>query len=96
MQTAASYPDELRALASSVIWFEPPEKALSATDRFLTYLMEYTTVERMRIARKYFSHADFQHALEHASPGIMSARSWTYWHVVLGKEPPPLVQRQMP
>ncbi len=96
METATSYPAELRELASSVIWFEPAEKALSSPDRFLVYLMEYTTVERLRVARKYFSQADFQHALEHAPPGIMSARSWTYWHVVFGKEPPPLARRQLP
>lgn len=93
---ASAHPGELRELASSVIWFEPPEKALAATDRFLAYLMEYTTVERLRVARKYFSPADFEHALEHAPPGIMSARSWAYWHVVFGKEPPPLTQRQLP
>ena len=90
------FPAELLDLARSVVWFEPPEKALSVTDRFLAYLMEYTTPDRLRIARKYFSPVDFEHALAHAPSGILSPRSWTYWHVAFGKEPPPIKQRQLP
>ena len=51
---AMTYPDELRAVASRVIWFEPPEASLRYPKRFLAYLMTFGTLEDIVTARKYF------------------------------------------
>lgn len=88
---------DLLLLAPRVVWFEPPEQALSDPIRFLAYLMTYGTSEDIVIARRHLDLADFCEALEKAPPGIMDERSWAYWHAVTGRyPPPPLPQRIIP
>ena len=41
---------DLLAVASRVIWFEPPAKALADPIRFLAYLMTYGTLEDIEVA----------------------------------------------
>ncbi|MBF0627672.1 MAG: hypothetical protein HQL91_05555 [Magnetococcales bacterium] len=44
----------------------------------------------MKIIRQHVSDGDFQHAIDHAPPGIVDPRSWAYWNVkILGRFPPP-------
>jgi hypothetical protein len=81
-------PDFL-ALARRIVWFEPPEKALADPVRFLAYLMTYGTLEDIRVARTHFTEADFRDALDRAPPGIIDARSWTYWNLMADRHPPP-------
>ncbi|MDE0405251.1 MAG: hypothetical protein OXI53_08065 [Nitrospira sp.] len=60
--------DELTKVASRVLWFEPPEKALSDPVRFLTYAMTYGTHEDMKIIRQYVSDEELLEALDQAPP----------------------------
>ena len=86
---------DLLKVAPRVIWFESAEAALADSVRFLTYLMAYGTVEEIRVVRRYVSLNDFREALEHASPGIMDERSWSYWNTKFGRYPvPPMPQRK--
>ena len=88
--------DELTKVASRVLWFEPPEKALSDQVRFLTYAMTYGTHEDMKVVRQHVSDEELLEALAQAPPGIFDARSWAYWNVMLGRYPtPPLPERQI-
>ena len=88
--------DELAKVASRVIWFEPPEKALSDPVRFLTYAMTYGTHEDMKIVRHDVSDEELREVLAQAPPGIFDARSWSYWNAILGRYPtPPLPERQI-
>ena len=88
--------DELTKVASRVIWFESPEKALSDPVRFLTYAMTYGTHEDMKVVRQHVSDEELLEALAQAPPGIFDARSWAYWNVMLGRYPtPPLPERQI-
>jgi hypothetical protein len=72
-----------------VIWFEPPEQALSDPVRFMAYAMTYATPEDMRAIRKHVSDDDFREALDRAPPGIIDPRSWAYWNSKMGRYPPP-------
>ena len=81
-------PDTL-AVARRIIWFEPPEKALSDPVRFMAYAMTYALPEDMRFIRKHVSDNDFRDALDHAPPGIIDPRSWAYWNSKMGRYPPP-------
>ena len=78
---------DLLALAPRVIWFEPAERALSDPIRFLAYVMTYGTLQDIIVVRRYLDLDDFREALEHAPPGIIDQRSWTYWHTVIGGIP---------
>jgi hypothetical protein len=81
--------DDLLKVARGVIWFEPPEKALSNPVRFLAYLMTYGTADEVTVVMHYLDLDDFREALEKAPPGIFDKRSWNYWHLVTGRHPPP-------
>ena len=91
-----TFTDELTKVASRVIWFESPAKALSDPVRFLTYAMTYGTHADMNIVRQYVSDEELREVLDQAPPGIFDARSWAYWNVMLGRyPPPPLPERQL-
>jgi hypothetical protein len=81
--------EETAALATQIIWFEPPAKALSEPVRFMAYAMTYAMHEEMRVLRRYVSDDDFREALDHAPAGIIDPRSWAYWNFKMGRYPPP-------
>lgn len=92
-----SCPEDLRAVARRVIWFEEPDKALKYRNRFLTYLMTYGAEADVEVARRYYSDADFLAALDDPAPGIFDAASWEKWNIRYGRAPvPPLPDRVFP
>lgn len=94
MKTLPITPETL-AVARNIIWFEPPEKALSDPIRFMAYAMTYALPEDMRLVRRYVSDDDFREALDRAPPGIIDPRSWAYWNSKMGRYPaPPLPVRR--
>jgi hypothetical protein len=80
---------EFHALAARVIWFEPPEQALSDVPRFMAYAFRYATHDDMQKLRTKLNDDDLRNALADAPPGIIDPRSWSYWHVIVGIFPPP-------
>src|ERR1700722_16591608 len=87
--------EETAALATQIIWFEPPAKALADPVRFMAYAMTYAMHEEMRVLRRYISDDDFREALDRAPPGIIDPRSWAYWNSKMGRYPaPPLPKRR--
>jgi hypothetical protein len=88
---------DLLDVAPRVIWFEPPEQALSNPIRFLAYLMTYGTLDEIAVVQRYLDLDDFREALEHALPGIIDERSWAYWNTKVGRYPaPPMPRRIIP
>lgn len=84
---------DLLSVAPHVIWFEPPEQALSNPIRFLAYVMTYATPEEVAVVRRHVDLDDLREALEHAPPGIIDERSWAYWNAVIGSYPAPPMPR---
>jgi hypothetical protein len=80
---------ELRAIAKNIIWFKEPEAALQNPVHFLTYLLTYGTHEQVKSVRKHLTDSDLLYVLDHAVPGVMDARSWSYWNMMLNRYPPP-------
>src|SRR5450631_3152532 len=78
-----------RVVASNIIWFKPPEKALADPIRFMAYAATYALPKDMRYIRRFVSDDDFREALDHAPAGIIDPRSWAYWNSKLGRYPPP-------
>jgi hypothetical protein len=81
--------EEMSLVATKIVWFESPAKALSDPVRFMAYAMTYAMHEEMRVIRRYVSDDDFREALDRAPPGIIDARSWAYWNSKMGRYPPP-------
>ena len=75
-------PADLARVARRVVWFKTPKVALADPVHFLCHLMMYTTVEDLAVACRYFSHADFQHAYDHAPLGHPRCKV----HDVLGSD----------
>jgi hypothetical protein len=69
---------DLLGVATHIIWFEPPERALADPVRFLVHLMTYGTIAEIAVVRRYIELDDFREALDRAPPGIMDERSWAY------------------
>ena len=80
---------ELRKIAASIIWFEPPETALRDRLRFLAYAMAHATARELAVLRKYVGDKEFAAALAAAPPGVIDKRSWAYWHAMIGRSPVP-------
>ena len=88
---------DLLRVAKRMVWFKPPAETLRDPVLFLNHVMTWGTVHDIRVARSCFDEADFRAALRQAHPGIFDARSWSYWHLMLGMDPaPPLPTRQLP
>ena len=85
----------MEAVARRIVWFEPPTLALADPVRFMAYAIAYADHEDMRLIRRYILDDDFREALDTAPPGIIDARSWSYWNLMLGRYPaPPLPVRR--
>lgn len=83
-------------LARRLVWFEPPEQALAEPVRFLAYAFATARAADMAILRGYLSDDSLRYALGHAPPGIIDARSWAYWHLMLDLgDAPTLPERRL-
>ena len=84
------------ALARRLVWFEPPEQALSDATRFLAYAFAYARAYEMDALREWVDDTQLRTALRDAPPGIIDPRSWAYWHLMLDLAPGPQPQRVLP
>ena len=86
----------LREIAARYVWWQAPEVTLAHTAHFLCQLMNLGTAEDVRTVRRAVGDRAFVDALEHAPPGLLDAKSWNYWHLFFGLEPPPPPARPLP
>ena len=75
---------KLEQLARRLFWWKSPSEALDDPNRFLGQVMALGTWEDVNLAREHWTEDEFREALGHAAPGVFDARSWTYWHHILG------------
>ena len=88
---------ELLNMARRVVWFKAPEEALQDTVLFVNHVMIWGNPEDVATMRRHFDDDQLRRALRDAYPGIFDARSWAYWHCVLGMASvPPLPVRRLP
>lgn len=80
---------EHKTLAKRIIWFEPPEQALADPIRFLAYAFRYADLSDIALIQDSYAEVDLAYALQNAPPGIIDARSWAYWNLILRDLSPP-------
>ncbi|HXO21647.1 MAG TPA: hypothetical protein VOA87_17180 [Thermoanaerobaculia bacterium] len=85
---------DLERVAERLFWWKPIDEALANPQRFLAQVMVYGTAEDLGTARRHFPESAFRDVLAHPPAGLFDPRSWTYWHVVLGLDPPPELPRR--
>jgi hypothetical protein len=80
---------ELAHVSRRTVWFKPPEEALDYPEHFIAHVLTYGMFGDVQTLRKYVSDDDLREALAHAPAGVFDARSWAYWHIMLGQYPAP-------
>jgi hypothetical protein len=89
--------DLLGELARRYVWWQSAAATLARPDLLLCQLMQLGTAEDVRAARSLVGDDAFRDALRSAPPGILDAKSWNFWHLVLlHQPPPPLPSRPLP
>jgi hypothetical protein len=88
---------ELRRIAARVVWWEPPEAALSRLDAFLCRVMTLGGLADAQHVEELYGRDRLREAIRAAPPGIFDVRSWHYWHRRLGLgDAGPLPVRRLP
>lgn len=91
---------DLTPLARKYIWWQPPERTLRDPLRLIAQVMDIGTHADAEALRAAVGDEDLRRALREARAGQFSARSWHYWHLVLGvstlHDVPPLPARKLP
>jgi hypothetical protein len=80
---------ELLTVARRVVWFKEPAQVLTEPLLFLSHVMNYGTPEDLAALRGLIGKDEFREVLDHAPPGVFDQRSWAYWNLICGREPPP-------
>lgn len=90
----AQSPDLLR-VARRCVWFQKPEETLAEATSFIAHVLTYGTHDDATVLRCHYSEEALTYALINAPPGIIDARSWAYWNLILRdlSPPPPMPTR---
>lgn len=79
--------DELRTLATRVVWWKSPDEVLANETDFLCRVMARGTLPEVNRVEALFGAERLRAALSAAPPGVLDPRSWHYWHHRLGLGP---------
>jgi hypothetical protein len=86
---------ELEKVAQRLIWFKSSKEALNDSYTFMAHVMTYGTLNDVLAVKRELGLGAFKETLHHLPPGIMDAKSWNYWNLVVGRFPaPPLPKRK--
>lgn len=85
---------DLEQVATRLFWWKPAVEALADPQRFLAQVMVYGTVQDLTVARRHFPENAFRAVLADPPAGVFDPRSWSYWHVVFGLQPPSELPRR--
>jgi hypothetical protein len=89
--------EEIGSIAERMMWWQPAERTLKRPLRFVAQVMAIGSFEEIERVRARYGERAFGRALAEAPAGVFDARSWQYWHLVLGRAPvPPLPTRHFP
>lgn len=82
--------DRLTALAQRYVWWSPPERTLQSNmSRLVAQVMEMGTWDDANELLAILGPDAFVDVLRSPPPGILSPRSWSFWHLRLGLGEPP-------
>ena len=85
---------DLEQVAGRLFWWKSPPEALADRKRFLAQVMTFGTPEDLAIVRHHFPESAFREVLVDPPAGVFDPRSWAYWHVLFGQQPPAQLPRR--
>ncbi len=87
---------EIKRVALRCVWFQDVDEALADPIHFIAHVLTYGAHEDLKTLRNQVSDDELRLVLNQAPPGIFDARSWSYWHRMLGQDTvPPLPARKL-
>lgn len=93
----ASSAEEIGSIAKRVMWWQPADRTLKRPLRFVAQVMAIGSLDEIERVRARYGERALERVLNDAPAGIFDARSWHYWHLVLGHSSvPPLPIRRFP
>ena len=90
----AAKTDALKKVAAAVVWYQEPEETLQDPIGFVLHAMQHGTLQQIRVVIGAVGMEGIREALDHARPGILSKKKWTFWHAYMGVYPPPPMPRR--
>jgi len=94
-------PDQalLKPYAAKYIWWKSPEEALETPERIVAQVMDIGDYDDMQALTYAVGDDYLRHVIAHCEAGLLSEKSWTYWHYRLGMakpgQVPPLPKRKV-
>lgn len=85
----------LLPVAEKVFWWGDPAEWLDDKIRFVAQVMTFGDWDDTILVSKLLGEAAFHQVLDDAPPGVFDIKSWTYWHLRLGRQVPPLPARKL-
>ena len=85
----------LKQVANRLVWWQSPEISVKNTKQMITQIMEYGNLEDVQAMFHFFNREEIIDALDNPLPGIITIKSWNFWHIYLGKSVPPLPERRI-
>ena len=95
MKPFPTTPEFLRA-AKRIVWFKSPEESLANPIELMAYALKASTDEDMALLLEHIGASGLAEAIDKAPPGIIDARSWSYWNARIGHfATPPMPTRSL-
>ena len=83
MEAATPY-ETILYLARKYIWWKTPEEAAAMPERVLAQGMNIGDYDDVLLMTSRFGDDALRNVIAHAEAGQFNARSWHYWHYMLG------------
>ncbi len=71
-------------LARKYIWWKTPEEASAMPERVLAQVMNIGDYDDLLLMKSCFDDDTLRNVIAQAEAGQFNARSWHYWHYMLG------------
>lgn len=85
----------LNQVAKRIVWWEKPDIAVRNRKRLILQILEYGNLDDVRTLIHTMGHKDIINALHFPLPGIMTEKSWRFWHIYYGLPIKPLPKREL-
>ena len=85
--------EQLKTIATKLIWWQPPEVSLRNLPRFVAQVMTLGNWDEVKTVSASLGWEAFKEALAKAQPGDFDRKSWALWHHAFGQPVPELPKR---
>lgn len=82
-------------VAKRMNWWQQTKVSVANTKQMIFQIMEYGNLEDVQVMLTYFDRKTIIDALKKPLPGILTLKSWYFWHIYFEKSVPFLPKRNL-